>query len=776
MGVCSSKDANQVVHGEHQLLEDGHHEDAKVEERHTTQWRESTDTSSLAVPSPSPPKVPSLDLPKAEYMQRQRADQSEPDASSFRGVEPMLALQPQRADQSEPDTSSSGGVEPMLASPALPLLASPGVRGTAAPPSRSRGPLARETSKLLADANELPGRCRPICIGLAEVEDSPTGLLRYVWPIYVYTLFLLVSALALVALYYWTPAWRLFWLYNGGLSDSLPNGTLYANNMTSSLTLLDLEEAPMPPNCQRFGKNSARLTRTIAAMLDSTIKTPYTVDALPNEPQELPAPGMRLMLKSLVVDRVRHGRWSFGMCWNSPWWETMPDQLVLRLRQVGLIVTLTMQVVQHVPMLGDVVLTTGTATMEGHGVVFLDNVDLAKVSHPVKTCSGRFFFKMHGASFDVAGLSAGVGSILDDMDVGAVFPVQHALCFGSSHTSLAEVNRVQHALNASAPNETATGAAGMVNQIVWEMMPQLQQATQSLLLASRIFSDAAMLALFAILLGTAVFFDDSPKALLTVGAVALVLGAVINQLAQMDPFAAATGSFVILLLFSLWRALACTGYYLSLGLRGSRRRRATTLLGALLAAALLCYAYEARGTTGARWLLLLWAVVGVSGAASWVCIPFCALRSVRGAALVGAASARVAARPYTAEVRASDLDQGGKLRLRLAVFRELNQRLGGLPQCLVSMQVALLLSSFVIIFSLLQFSKDIHDVTLFSSPSPPPMASPPPMPPASPPPPPLPPGAPWPPTSPPSPGVPPALALLQATLEKVAHSYASYGT
>jgi len=49
------------------------------------------------------------------------------------------------------------------------------------------------------------------------------------------------------------------------------------------------------------------------------------------------------VLDSLVVEEVHHGRWTFGVCWDSPWYQTMPDQLVLRLRRIGITATLSMR-------------------------------------------------------------------------------------------------------------------------------------------------------------------------------------------------------------------------------------------------------------------------------------------------------------------------------------------------------------------------------------------------------------------------------------------------
>jgi hypothetical protein len=87
-------------------------------------------------------------------------------------------------------------------------------------------------------------------------------------------------------------------------------------------------------------------------------------------------------------------------------------------------------------MLGEVVVTTGKATVKGRGVIHLDHIDLEEVARPVKSCAGRFSFIVNSAGFDVGGFGAGVGSLLAEMDVGAVFPVQEALCFGSRYTSL----------------------------------------------------------------------------------------------------------------------------------------------------------------------------------------------------------------------------------------------------------------------------------------------------------------------------------------------------
>jgi hypothetical protein len=198
----------------------------------------------------------------------------------------------------------------------------------------------RMTSTLLRDARQLAGRCGPIWVGLAEVELSPSGLARYMWPLVLYTALLLTAAVAMIGIIYWIPGYRLYW----SVVEAPGNATQLINlSSVSSMNLL--ETAPMPPHCHRFEKNSVRLTAGVDAMLDSAIQTPYAVEAVPNNPHTL-APGMWLVLRSLVVEEVSHGRWSFGLCWTRPWYETMPDQLVLRMRGIGMVATLTMQVGQ----------------------------------------------------------------------------------------------------------------------------------------------------------------------------------------------------------------------------------------------------------------------------------------------------------------------------------------------------------------------------------------------------------------------------------------------
>jgi len=477
----------------------------------------------------------------------------------------------------------------------------------------------------------------------------------------------------------------------------------------------------MPPNCHRFDKNSGRLTSGVQAMLNTAIKTPYIVDALPNEPQYL-APGTSLVMKSLVVDEVSHGQWTFGLCWGQPWYESVPDQLVLRLRRIGLIATLTMQILQHIPMVGDVVLTTGSATVQGHGVIFLDDIDLEEISRPVKTCSGRFFFRIHSASFDVGGYGAGVGNILDDIDVGAVFPVQDALCFGNSGTTLSEINAMQ--ANASSSGNV-TGAAAMVNEMVWHMMPQVSMATEALLNASTIVVVLALATLAVIVfLGAYFIHDDSLVALGRVLVAFVSLGVFVGIMSYADPFAAATGSLVVLVLFSLWRSMACIGYFISVGLATAQGRRVILLI-LLILGAMARVAYVYRGTTSARWLFLTCIVMVSAGSAFCLSLPLCMLRTRGAFRAISIASAR-ANDIDDAPLAGDALEDGSRVdrtAMRISLFRDFNLRLGGLPRCLVSMLTALILAGFVVVFSALHFSREINS-RLFLPPSPPPPTAP----------------------------------------------------
>jgi len=79
----------------------------------------------------------------------------------------------------------------------------------------------------------------------------------------------------------------------------------------------------------------------------------------------------------------------FGVCWDSPWYRTLPDQAVLRLRRIGLTATLTMRVTQWLPLVGWCHVTTGLATVRGLGTIYLDDVDLEHLAEPVQVRIAR---------------------------------------------------------------------------------------------------------------------------------------------------------------------------------------------------------------------------------------------------------------------------------------------------------------------------------------------------------------------------------------------------
>ena len=86
---------------------------------------------------------------------------------------------------------------------------------------------------------------------------------------------------------------------------------------------------------------------------------------------------------------MHHGRWVLGVCWDSPWYRTLPDQAVLRLRRIGLTATLTMRVTQWLPLVGWCHVTTGLATVRGLGTIYLDDVDLEHLAEPVQVRIAR---------------------------------------------------------------------------------------------------------------------------------------------------------------------------------------------------------------------------------------------------------------------------------------------------------------------------------------------------------------------------------------------------
>lgn len=304
------------------------------------------------------------------------------------------------------------------------------------------------------------------------------------------------------------------------------------------------------------------------------------------------------------------------------------------------------------------------------------------------------------------------------MDVGAVFPVQNALCFGTGFASLAEMEPSY--LNGSStpsPASNVTGAAGMVNAMVGEMMPEVHAATEAFLTAATLTVALAIAALLVAGVGTSLFVDDSPRKLLGVVLVGLTLSGVVFELGENDPLAGAAGALVVLLLFSTWRLLACSSACARRGLRSRRgAQRLALLCAALCAMAWLCHKY--RGATGARWLFLLYMATCSAALAALVTAPYCTWVSLQGVREVSASTIAAASSAPAGVARKSS--GAAAFRQRLAMFDTLNRHAGGLPHCYVSMLVALVLAGFVIVFSMLKFSRDLHGMTHFVSPPPPP--------------------------------------------------------
>jgi len=226
------------------------------------------------------------------------------------------------------------------------------------------------------------------------------------------------------------------------------------------------------------------------------------------------------------------------------------------------------------------------------------------------------------------------------------------------------------------------------------------------------------------------------------------------KLGREEPLAGATGCFVVLVLFSAWRLLACASYHVREAV-ASPRGAARLAAGCACIGLLGRLAYEYRGTTGSRWLLLIYVTLSASLGGVALLAPFCLSRSLAGFGAVSSAWKRQALRSASLDdiggKRESSLTTpratAARIRARLHLFHSLNVRLGGMPRCYASMLAALLLAIFVVIFYTLEFSRELNSRTHFVSPPPPP----------------YPPWAPYPPAAPPLPAAPPP------------HGYSYYG-
>jgi hypothetical protein len=248
----------------------------------------------------------------------------------------------------------------------------------------------------------------------------------------------------------------------------------------------------------------------------------------------------------------------------------------------------------------------------------------------------------------------------------------------------------------------------MVNAMVWELMPRMRQAAEALLEGSTVVVVLALLLLLAFTASAAFFIhDDSPTALARAMAAALLVGVAGYKAADAYPFTAATCALIALLLFSAWRGLTCTAYYVTTGLATPRGRRAV-LISAVLLGGLLNLAYLYRGTTSARWLFLVFCLMLASGSASWVVLPVCTVRTYMGVRAVAGASIAAAAAPKPAEPAGAKLGPAYSTVARVNLFLQLNHRLGGVLRCLLSILLALVLAGLVVLFSTLKLSRDIN--------------------------------------------------------------------
>lgn len=205
------------------------------------------------------------------------------------------------------------------------------------------------------------------------------------------------------------------------------------------------------------------------------------------------------------------------------------------------------------------------------------------------------------------------------------------------------------------------------------MMPQIHQGTELLLLASSATVVVAMLALLGLVVAITAYVNDSPRALVPVALVTTalcglvcslprgtslstlseerrrvsgVMPSQVLKLGREEPLAGATGCFVVLVLFSAWRLLACASYHVREAV-ASPRGAARLAAGCACIGLLGRLAYEYRGTTGSRWLLLIYVTLSASLGGVALLAPFCLSRSLAGFGAVSSAWKRQASPPPT---------------------------------------------------------------------------------------------------------------------------------
>ncbi len=260
----------------------------------------------------------------------------------------------------------------------------------------------------------------------SEVDKHPARALRNARAAHLTTATSLMWTLALVVLLFATPAWRY-------AHPEHPASRAIWN--TTDVT--DTSDAELPDECVAFPRVSELLTDTIGILFKSAIPTPSIIDPPPDVAAGISVAGgfLKLYPIDFTLLEAEHGRWQMGLCWYRPWYETLPDQMVVRLIGIRVRTKLRMRLMQHTP-LGDAEVSRFSVDVYGHGHIFVDDVNLESLVSPVQKCTGHFDMSVEDMRVHVSGVEINMGNVLQDFDVASVFPLQKVLCFGNGRTTL----------------------------------------------------------------------------------------------------------------------------------------------------------------------------------------------------------------------------------------------------------------------------------------------------------------------------------------------------
>ena len=329
----------------------------------------------------------------------------------------------------------------------------------------------------------------------------------------------------------------------------------------------------VPDECVNFPRVSELLTETVGIVFTSAIRTPHIIDPPPDVAKGIDM-GLGPFVRAYVIDftllEVKHGFWQMGLCWFRPWYEMMPEQMVVRLNGIRIKAELRVRIMQHTA-LGDHELTRFSAKIDGVGHIFVDKVNLANLVRPVQKCTGHFDLSVDEVLVGFSGAEFNMGKILNNFDVGQVFPLQQVLCFGHARKeSLSPSNLQLGEDEEEARQEQGVGrqegefrqeegVAATVNSIFRNSVEPIHFCIDEL----NVLMDIALvlIGLYIVFCAAAFFVDPESSwpirilGFMICSAVFLSLGYCLLVVMSVKPLLASFSFLALMVLYTCWRML-----------------------------------------------------------------------------------------------------------------------------------------------------------------------------------------------------------------------------